>query len=173
PYKKVIPENLYEDLMAYFMSNILNPKISRLPSRHRYIIRIDSVIIKGDDAAIISDWIEKRTNFSEKPLYQFILTYRATRDGFNYNKFINKNCNGWKAVNNNRGFFGGPSSGFNFGANNNHAFNRYFGGNNNHAFNRLNLVPITLLIITIVIPLLVSDGNKLMFYLLLWKWGRF
>ncbi|CAG8586227.1 13192_t:CDS:2 [Dentiscutata erythropus] len=157
PYKKVIPENLYEDLMAYFMVNILNPRISRLPSRNRSIVRIDSIIIKGDNAAIISDWIEKRTtsSFSEKPLYQFILTYRATRDGFfNYNRFINKNSNGailglikvansekiiggynplgWKAVNNYNDNYAFNNHG-SFGAPSPSGFS--FGANNNHAFN--------------------------------------
>ncbi|RIB11508.1 hypothetical protein C2G38_2250115 [Gigaspora rosea] len=89
PYKKVLPENLYEDLMAYFMVN-LSCKISKLPSRRS--IDIDSVIIKGDKAKHITNWIEKRITFSRKPFYKFTLTYRATCDGFDYNKFIINNC---------------------------------------------------------------------------------
>ncbi|CAG8841913.1 26203_t:CDS:1, partial [Racocetra persica] len=90
PYKKAIPEDLYEDLMAYQMANI-TPKISKLHPRYGSI-NIDSVIIKKDNAANIINWIEKRTTFSRKPFYQFKLTYRATRDGFEYNKFIANNC---------------------------------------------------------------------------------
>ncbi|CAG8513151.1 8701_t:CDS:2 [Dentiscutata erythropus] len=91
PYKKAIPEDLYEDLVGYLMANI-NPKISKLPSRLGSI-KIDSVIIERDKAAIITNWIEKRDNFFRKPFYQFTLTYRATRDGFDYNNFIANNCN--------------------------------------------------------------------------------
>ncbi|CAG8681848.1 9902_t:CDS:2, partial [Dentiscutata heterogama] len=90
PYKKAIPEDLYEDLVGYLMANI-NPKISKLPSRLGSI-NIDSVIIERDKAATIINWIEKRDNFFRKPLYQFTLTYRATRDGFNYNNFSANNC---------------------------------------------------------------------------------
>ncbi|CAG8749541.1 6351_t:CDS:2, partial [Cetraspora pellucida] len=92
PYKKVIPENLYEDLVAYLMANV-NPKFSKLPSRCGSI-NIDSVIIERDKAANIINWIEKRTKFARKPHYKFNLTYRATRDGFDYNKFIANNCSG-------------------------------------------------------------------------------
>ncbi|CAG8698463.1 16327_t:CDS:2, partial [Dentiscutata heterogama] len=91
PYKKAIPENIYEDLVAYLMANII-PKVSKLPSRCGFI-SIDSVIIERNKAAVIINWIEKRTTFARKPFYQFTLTYRATRDGFDYNKFIARNCN--------------------------------------------------------------------------------
>ncbi|KAF0532595.1 btb/poz domain-containing protein 19-like [Gigaspora margarita] len=64
PYKKAIPENLYEDLMAYFMAN-LRCKISKLPSRRS--IDIDSVIIKRDKAELITNLIEKKITFSRKP----------------------------------------------------------------------------------------------------------
>ncbi|CAG8779970.1 36254_t:CDS:2 [Gigaspora margarita] len=99
PYKKAIPENIYEDLMAYLMANII-PKISNLPSRCGSI-NIDSVIIERNKAAVITNWIEKRTNFARKPFYQFTLTYRATRDGFNYNTFTTKNQNNaqWESTN--------------------------------------------------------------------------
>ncbi|CAG8754207.1 8271_t:CDS:2 [Cetraspora pellucida] len=93
PYKKAIPKDLYEDLMAYQMANI-TPKVSKLHPRYGSI-NIDSAIIEKDKAAIIINWIEKRTIFSRKPFYQFTLTYRATRDGFEYNKFIaNNNSSG-------------------------------------------------------------------------------
>ncbi|KAF0509714.1 serine-enriched protein [Gigaspora margarita] len=78
-------------LMAYLMANII-PKISNLPSRCGSI-NIDSVIIERNKAAVITNWIEKRTNFARKPFYQFTLTYRATRDGFNQNTFNAKNQN--------------------------------------------------------------------------------
>ncbi|CAG8626027.1 20034_t:CDS:2 [Cetraspora pellucida] len=92
PYKKAIPEDLYEDLVTYLMANI-TPKVSKLPSRYGSI-NIDSMIIEKDKAAIITNWIEKRTNFARKPVYQFKLTYRASRDGFNYENFIHNNSNG-------------------------------------------------------------------------------
>ncbi|CAG8555591.1 13105_t:CDS:2 [Cetraspora pellucida] len=94
PYKKAIPENIYEDLMAYFMANISCKISTKLPSRKS--VSFDSVIIEKDEAEIITNWIERRNTFSRQPFYQFILTYRATRDGFDYNKFIDNNvdnCN--------------------------------------------------------------------------------
>ncbi|CAG8830474.1 8648_t:CDS:2, partial [Cetraspora pellucida] len=94
PYKKAIPENIYEDLMAYLMANISCKISTKLPSRKS--VSIDSVIIEQDKAEIITNWIERRNTFSRQPFYQFILTYRATRDGFDYNKFIDNNvdnCN--------------------------------------------------------------------------------
>ncbi|CAG8440133.1 5900_t:CDS:2 [Cetraspora pellucida] len=90
PYKKAIPENLYEDLVAYLMADV-NPKISKLPSRYGSI-KIDSIIIERDNAMVITNWIERRETFVMKPFYEFTLTYRATRDGFDYNKFIINNC---------------------------------------------------------------------------------
>ncbi|CAG8632430.1 4380_t:CDS:2 [Gigaspora margarita] len=89
PYKK---SDLYEDLVAYLMSNI-NPKVSQLPPCCRFI-NIDSVIIDRDKETITINWIEKSDNFAKKPCYQFTLTYRATRDRFDYNNFIAKNCCG-------------------------------------------------------------------------------
>ncbi|CAG8481516.1 663_t:CDS:2 [Racocetra persica] len=82
----------HEISRTYLMANV-NLEVSRLPSHFRSI-NIDSVIIEGDKAAIISNWIEKRTTFAGKPFYQFTLIYRATRDGFDYNEFIANNCNG-------------------------------------------------------------------------------
>ncbi|CAG8664477.1 5920_t:CDS:1, partial [Scutellospora calospora] len=90
PYKKAIPENIYEDLVAYLMANI-NLEVSKLPSRC-ISISIDSVIIEKDKAIVITDWIENSTTFTGKPSsYQFTLTYRATRDGFDYDTFIKNN----------------------------------------------------------------------------------
>ncbi|KAF0509710.1 serine-enriched protein [Gigaspora margarita] len=91
PYKKAIPENIYEDIVAYLMVNIM-PKFSTLPSRCGSV-NIDSVIIERNKAAVITNWIEKRTTLVRKPFYRFTLTYRATRDGFNFNTFNAKNQN--------------------------------------------------------------------------------
>ncbi|CAG8693120.1 6868_t:CDS:2, partial [Racocetra persica] len=76
---------------AYLMADVI-PKISKLPSRCGFI-NIDSAIIERDKAVIITNWIEKRETFTRKPFYEFRLTYRATRDGFDYNKFIANSCN--------------------------------------------------------------------------------
>ncbi|CAG8748535.1 6074_t:CDS:2, partial [Gigaspora margarita] len=87
----LIPEDIYEDLVAYLMANVM-PKFLNMPSRCGSI-NIDSVIIKRNKAAVITNWIEKRSTFTRKPFYQFILTYRVTRDGFNQNTFNAKNQN--------------------------------------------------------------------------------
>ncbi|RIB04964.1 hypothetical protein C2G38_2047996 [Gigaspora rosea] len=80
PYKKVLSENHYEDLVAYLMANA-KPQYSKLLPRHGNVY-IDSDIIESEHSVIISSWIEKKY---EKLSCKFILAYRGTRDGFDSN----------------------------------------------------------------------------------------
>ncbi|CAG8780898.1 22494_t:CDS:2, partial [Racocetra persica] len=80
PYEKALPKNLYRDLETYFTFD-RKPKCAELNSR----ISIDSVIIERKQSEIISSWIEKK---SKKLSCQFKLSYRGTRDKFNFNSVI-------------------------------------------------------------------------------------
>ncbi|RIB29644.1 hypothetical protein C2G38_1042941 [Gigaspora rosea] len=86
PYEKVLPENLYKNLIAYFLAN-LKPKNVILQPRNG-LINIDSTIIKKKNARIIVGWIEGITAFTKKLFCEFSCIYRATYYGFDSEKFI-------------------------------------------------------------------------------------
>src|SRR5207244_1429108 len=78
PYREVLSENLYEDLMAYLIANA-KPQYSKLLPRYGNV-HIDSVIIGRRHSVNISSWIERKL---EKLSCKFILSYRGTREKFN------------------------------------------------------------------------------------------
>ncbi|EXX57868.1 hypothetical protein GLOIN_2v1487826 [Rhizophagus irregularis DAOM 181602=DAOM 197198] len=117
PYKAIIPNDIYEKVMAYYL--IEQPK-SYL---HTISPQIESNIIKSKLTNIIINWIDKKHgNFirtKEDILYKFKLVYRDSRDGINNESFRNK-CEGQVGslilikVNQSNKIFGGFSSiGFN------------------------------------------------------------
>ncbi|GES83690.1 carbohydrate-binding module family 13 protein [Rhizophagus clarus] len=81
PYKKIIPEELYESLIRVFLDNDYNPS-SKIESQMKEI-NIDSKIITNQHVGLISKWIDKLeiTN-GIKNLYEFKLILRGSRDGF-------------------------------------------------------------------------------------------
>jgi hypothetical protein len=84
PYKKVLPKELYKNLLKNFLNLHPDSKLSdNLKS-------IDSKIIKFQHAELISKWIDK-LDITEKStttsLYEFKLILRGSRDGFTSNKF--------------------------------------------------------------------------------------
>ncbi|CAG8530979.1 14171_t:CDS:2, partial [Racocetra persica] len=83
PYEKAFPEDLYKELVAYFMADI-RPQLVRLQPRVE-MISIDSTIINRKNAWTIVKWIKEIDAFTKKPSYKFILNYRASRNGFGYN----------------------------------------------------------------------------------------
>ncbi|GBC04322.1 hypothetical protein RclHR1_05610009 [Rhizophagus clarus] len=117
PYKAIIPNNIYEDIMTYYLVD--QPKLYSF-------IQIDSKIIKPKLANLISNWIDKKNPLlvrteKKNPLYKFDLIYRSNCDGFglDINSFKNK-CKGQMAilvlikVQNSDKIFGGYTSiGFN------------------------------------------------------------
>ncbi|CAG8692508.1 11694_t:CDS:2 [Gigaspora margarita] len=86
PYEKVLPENFYKSLIAYFMINLKSQNIMLQPRNG--LISIDSTIIKRKNARIIVKWIKGVTVFTKKLSYEFTCVYRATRWEFGYKKFI-------------------------------------------------------------------------------------
>jgi hypothetical protein len=94
PFKVIIPNNIYEEIMEFFMKNTLPKKSIILPPRIR--IQIESKIIKQRHAYIITNWIEKKeaNNIRNKndSLYEFKLIYRGSRDGIDNQSFEDQ-CN--------------------------------------------------------------------------------
>ncbi|RGB43455.1 hypothetical protein C1646_518763 [Rhizophagus diaphanus] len=88
PYKKVLPKELYKDLLKYFL-NSNNQSIKQ--SKSRMTIKknnIDSKIITTQHAELISKWIDRLENTDEiENVYKFKLLLRGSRDGFTVKKF--------------------------------------------------------------------------------------
>ncbi len=80
PYERIIPNNIYEDAMAYYL--VKEPKLS-------------TEIIKSNLVSIITNWIDRKDSnvlsFNNK--YKFNLIYKKRHDGFDCMTFHNK-CNG-------------------------------------------------------------------------------
>ncbi|CAG8500951.1 590_t:CDS:2 [Acaulospora colombiana] len=83
PYKKIIPRNIYEDVMSYHLAST-EPKTPNLtPRMGRW--KIDSNIIKSKHAAILANWINRsdsKFGIKKKIPYEFTLLYRGTLHGF-------------------------------------------------------------------------------------------
>src|SRR5205823_5385530 len=92
PYKTIIPNNIYEEVMANYL--IEQPKLYS----HIVVTQIESKIIKPKLANIIVNWIDKKYvetfRTKEDPLYRFNLIYRGSRDGIDNKSFKNNECNG-------------------------------------------------------------------------------
>ncbi|EXX51656.1 uncharacterized protein OCT59_002460 [Rhizophagus irregularis] len=83
PYKKIIPKELREDLLKYFL-NPKNQSIKKLNNSKS----IDSKIITLQHAELISKWIDRLEITDEiKNSYEFKLILRGSRDGFSSSKF--------------------------------------------------------------------------------------
>src|SRR3954447_6906961 len=54
PFKKVLPESLFEDIVSFYMADI-QPTQNKLPPRHGKIT-IESIIINPKHAVILSNW---------------------------------------------------------------------------------------------------------------------
>ncbi|RIB27093.1 hypothetical protein C2G38_2138004 [Gigaspora rosea] len=97
PYKKILEENLWDDIMANLVSpnkpvtsTILLPrKTLTTPLPPRKSISIPSSIINLEHAVEISSWIDRRStiyDITEIP-YEFKLLLRGSRDGFDAKPF--------------------------------------------------------------------------------------
>ncbi|GBC03015.1 hypothetical protein RclHR1_04930012 [Rhizophagus clarus] len=89
PFKKMIPEDLIDNVLAFHMSQDKQLNIDKPPRRCFY----GSIIINKKHFAIFSSWIEKHnySYYTEKNFpYKFNLLYRASRDGNTVVDFHNK-----------------------------------------------------------------------------------
>ncbi|GES80789.1 carbohydrate-binding module family 13 protein [Rhizophagus clarus] len=86
PYKKILPKELYNDLLEYFLDDD-NDLIKRSEPRTVKENNIDSKIITSQHAELISKWIDRLEN-TDKLItsYKFKLLYRDSCDG---NEFLN------------------------------------------------------------------------------------
>ncbi|CAI2165384.1 7133_t:CDS:1 [Funneliformis geosporum] len=93
PYKKVLPEELFESVLSFYMTNSRPRDI--LPPRYGKIA-VNSKIITPKHAAILANWIQRKHANAIIPKdhrYNMNLIYRGNRDGFDINAIRNK-CNG-------------------------------------------------------------------------------
>ncbi|CAG8624601.1 10201_t:CDS:2 [Paraglomus occultum] len=84
PYKKLFSKKLREEMLQFIM--LPSRKPSDIMTRTRLL---NSTLISCSIAALIAGWIDskiKTTSYDEIP-YEFTLIYRASRDGFNDQKF--------------------------------------------------------------------------------------
>ncbi|EXX52050.1 uncharacterized protein OCT59_021106 [Rhizophagus irregularis] len=93
PYKKIIPEDLHENLISCFLDNDYKPSKKsgqRTINETKKISlkNIDSKIITIQHAELISKWIDRLDITDElKNSYDFKLIFRGSRDGFTPEKF--------------------------------------------------------------------------------------
>ncbi|CAG8552134.1 7421_t:CDS:2 [Dentiscutata erythropus] len=85
PFKKVLPKDLYKDLKVYFFADIKPQQVNLQPRG-----KIDSTIIKKENARDIIKWVMKTDVILKKTSYEFILSYRATRNGFDSKELITR-----------------------------------------------------------------------------------
>ncbi|GES83732.1 carbohydrate-binding module family 13 protein [Rhizophagus clarus] len=89
PYRKVIPEELNESFIKYFLD--YNSHSNKTPEPRTIIRRvrgIDSKIITQQHAEIISKWVDRLEIMDKlKNSYKFNLIHRGSRDGFTSNRF--------------------------------------------------------------------------------------
>ncbi|EXX56508.1 uncharacterized protein OCT59_006012 [Rhizophagus irregularis] len=83
PFKPIIPNYIYEEIMEYHMKNAL-PKTTFLPPRTGNIQKIESFIIRQKQLNIIINWIDKKNSDYNRNkvdgFYNFNLIYRKSRD---------------------------------------------------------------------------------------------
>ncbi|EXX52112.1 carbohydrate-binding module family 13 protein [Rhizophagus irregularis DAOM 181602=DAOM 197198] len=83
PYKKILPKELYNDLLEYFLDNDSKKSVPRIIEENKEIrSNIDSKIITFQHVELISKWID-RLEITDKLTnsYEFKLLYRDSRDG--------------------------------------------------------------------------------------------
>ncbi|GES76334.1 carbohydrate-binding module family 13 protein [Rhizophagus clarus] len=92
PYKKILPKELYKDLLEYFLDNDSKKPVPRIIKKNEeneeiHSKNIDSKIITSLHAELILKWID-RLEITDKLTisYEFKLLYRESRD-HNFDKF--------------------------------------------------------------------------------------
>jgi hypothetical protein len=93
PFKAVLPEALFEDIVSFYFS-VTHPVKNKLPPRNGKIF-VDSIIIKPKHAVILANWIQRNDVNARIPKnkYNFNLIYRGSRDGFHIDT-MRRGCNG-------------------------------------------------------------------------------
>ena len=73
------------DLIKFHIDPSRKPKSGVLPTRRTSITCVDSVLIKLEQATLIQNWINDRSNNTEQPKWK--LLYRASHDGYGAKAF--------------------------------------------------------------------------------------
>ncbi|GES83730.1 carbohydrate-binding module family 13 protein [Rhizophagus clarus] len=88
PYKEIIPEELYENSIKYFLDNDCKSRSERQTVKETRLKGIDSKIITIQHVELISKWIDRLEITDElKNSYEFKLIFRGSRDGFTAEQF--------------------------------------------------------------------------------------
>ncbi|RIA94060.1 hypothetical protein C1645_803731 [Glomus cerebriforme] len=84
PFEKILPKDLIMEIKRYHLDS--KPKLSlpNLPARKE---PLDSILINQKHLSVISSWIDRKDIDYLRIPYAFKLLFRATRDGFNTEKF--------------------------------------------------------------------------------------
>jgi hypothetical protein len=87
PYREVLNEELYIDLLKLFLNSNYRPSESQITKTFGSN-NFDSTIITMKHAELLSKWIDKLEITDKiKNLYEFNLIFRGSRDGFTPEKF--------------------------------------------------------------------------------------
>ncbi|GES83767.1 carbohydrate-binding module family 13 protein [Rhizophagus clarus] len=87
PYRQVLPEDLYIDLLKLFLNCNYRPTESQIIKRF-CLNNFESKIITIKHIELIMKWIDKLEIMDKlKTLYEFNLIFRGSRDGFTPEKF--------------------------------------------------------------------------------------
>ncbi|GBC21658.2 BTB/POZ domain-containing protein [Rhizophagus irregularis DAOM 181602=DAOM 197198] len=93
PYEEVLPKELKDDLLKYYMIPEYKPTLNNLKPRYSRIF-IDSKIINQQHTILFANWIDQKGKNSSRYIktipYEFNLIYRATRDGWKPTDFHEK-----------------------------------------------------------------------------------
>jgi hypothetical protein len=85
PYREILPEELYMDLLKLFLNQDYKPSTQQIIKQ----FGINSNIITFQHAELISKWIDRlRITDEVKNSYKFKLMLRGSRDGFTSEKLI-------------------------------------------------------------------------------------
>ena len=89
PFKIFLPDDLLKHILTFHMTPNRKLNVDLLPPRKKY----GSVIIKPQHFFLFYKWIYWRGNPQRNIPYDFILLYRASRDG-KETKFFHNKCDG-------------------------------------------------------------------------------
>ncbi|CAG8705942.1 19326_t:CDS:2 [Gigaspora margarita] len=105
PFRHLLPDNLIEDILRYYLISGSVPHSNAFPIRLgniniKFDIKIDSVIINKRIALLLTKWIDEKTivnKHSKKVIYNFNLLFRSSIDGFSSQIFHQK-CDNKKST---------------------------------------------------------------------------
>jgi len=82
---KMLPKKLKWDLIKFHIDPSRKPNSGVLPTRRASTTCVDSVLIKLEQATLIQNWINDRSNSTKQPKWK--LLYRASHDGYGAKAF--------------------------------------------------------------------------------------